>query len=164
MKTTKKVVKNLVTESRVATFDGRYLTAKELLNETKKRIKESPEDYCQETFCGQAVCLGGHMDNIINGPRSIKTDLRIDQDSMQEFLLRGMGVNPYDLENALDGFWLFQANFEGKFEQDYDNAKTSKAKAKVGIAAINYFMENPGQPAPEDESEPEEDYNDGYGY
>lgn len=124
----------------------------ELLEEVKRRITADPGAYNQNTYCGTACCIAGHIDVILNGPekhvsRGINTQDAITQ--ISDIALEALG-EPEDI-------WLFAQTNDDPDEWDdedlstdcwpsdlsveYVQARNAAERAAVGCKAIDRYLE-----------------------
>ncbi len=130
------------------------MTVREILEEVKRRIRENPESYTQQSFCGSQCCIAGHIDAIINGlefhnartqtqsPRNAIDEIeRVANSALGETYspwLFGM-VNSDESENdpddeQCDEYWPLDLSI------DYDCEPTPEGRAKIGCDAIDRYL------------------------
>jgi hypothetical protein len=129
-------------------------TPREILEEVKRRIVAEPEKYNQDSFCGTACCIAGHICAVTGalGPEGWVAPINAKRiDSIDRSASESLG--------EYESPWLFgEINTDREYDEDergpeywpsdlscdYVAAKTPLGKAAVGCKAIDGYLEERG--------------------
>ena len=134
------------------------MSARELLEEVKRRIVADPGKYDQNTYCGTSCCIAGHIDVILNGSekhisRGINTGDAIDQ--IASIALEALGepediwlfAQPMDVTDGSDDWDNEEISTDCwpvDLSQEYEDATSAAERAAVACKAIDRYMQDRG--------------------
>jgi hypothetical protein len=135
------------------------MTVREILEEVKRRIRENPESYTQQSFCGSQCCIAGHIDAIINGLEFHIA--RTQTQSTRNAIIEEIERVANSALGETDSPWLFGEVNSDESENDpddeqcaeywpldlsiaYDSESTPEGRAKIGCDAIDRYLDERG--------------------
>lgn len=80
-----------------------FLQMKNLLSQVKERIKATPTQYNQTTYCGTNCCIAGHIDVILCGP---KEHAKKDSYHVRRFASQALGLDRNDVPDLFSPEWM----------------------------------------------------------